>query len=69
MAAGYSKEFLIAAYTFRFDEVGSNSRVIQENAEKLYDLVGKNKFRQYASLDAAELARFKKFCLEHDIVI
>ena len=69
MAQGYSREFLIAAYTFPYDKAGLNTRVIQQNAEKYYDEVGRDKFRVSASLDAARVAEFKNFCLEHSLEI
>lgn len=69
MAASYSKDFLIAAYTFPYDKAGINTRVIQQNADKYYDEVGRDKFRISASVDAARVAEFKKFCLEHSLQI
>lgn len=69
MAASYSKDFLIAAYTFPYDMAGINTRVIQQNAEKYYDEVGRDKFRIAASVDAARVAEFKNFCLAHGLQI
>ncbi len=69
MAASYSKDFLIAAYTFPYDLGGLNTRIMQRDAERFYDEVGRDKFRVYASLDAARVAEFKKFCLEHSLEI
>jgi len=61
MATGYTKEFLICAYLWRFTRwgipIGSLQRV-RELAEAFYDAEGKDKFRTYASLDAATLKEF-----------
>ena len=61
MSQGYSKEFLVSAYMFRFCEHGLDSRKQEQNAEAYYDKVGKDKFREAASLDAAEIKRYKEF--------
>ena len=61
--AGYTKEFLIDAYLSRFirGNVGTIDELVEleSNADKLYDRVGKTKFREYASLDAEALRKFK----------
>lgn len=67
MAASYSKDFLIAAYTFPYDKAGLSTRATQANAEKLYDQVGKDRFRVFASVDAKAVEDYKKFCLEHGL--
>lgn len=67
MATVYTKDFLVDAFCFRYDEVGLTTGSLRKMAEKYYDTVPKQKFRDACSLDAAELARFKKFCLEHSI--
>lgn len=67
MATAYSKDFLIAAFMFRYCEANVDTLRMQNDAEALYDRVGKDKFREYASLDAAEVARYKNFCLEHGV--
>ena len=67
MATGYSKEFLVDAFCFRYEESGLNTVALHKMANSFYDQVSKIKFREYCSLDAAELARYKKFCLEHYI--
>lgn len=61
MAASYSKDFLIAAYMFRFCEANVDSKLLEDNASRYYDEVGKDKFREAASLDAAEVARYRAF--------
>lgn len=62
--AGYTKEFLLEVYMSRFLECKNISIeqlcTMEENASDLYDKVGKDKFRDYASLDAAAIAAFKK---------
>ncbi len=60
--AGYAKEFLIDAYMFRY-AYGSIEIEVQEtlknNASRHYDLVGKDKFRIAASLDAEAIKKYK----------
>lgn len=67
MASVYNKEFLVDAFCFRYDEVGLSTKAMHDMASKYFDEVTKQKFRDSCSLDAAELARYKKFCLEHSI--
>jgi hypothetical protein len=56
--AGYTKEFLIDAYLSRFFKTASIEVLVQLEADaiKLYDRVGKDQFRKYASLDAEAIA-------------
>lgn len=58
----YSKEFLIDAFMSRYEEINPpNLRVL---AEELYDRVGKDKFRVYASLTAGALQIYRsKKCM------
>lgn len=64
---GYTKEFLIAAYMFRFCEYNLDSKILEDNASAFYDKVGKDTFRKYASLSATEIIRYQNFCLEHGL--
>lgn len=58
---GYTREFLICAFLFRFLELPADKFVAQHAlAESFYDKVGKDTFRVYCSLDAAELKRYKE---------
>jgi len=58
--AGYSREFLIDAFVSRYEVLGTTIAGTQKAlAEQLYDEVGKDKFRVYASLDAGALKEFK----------
>ena len=58
--AGYTKEFLIDAFVSRYEVLGATIVGVQRAlAEQLYDEVGKDKFRVYASLDADALKKFK----------
>jgi hypothetical protein len=58
--AGYSREFLIDAFVSRYEVLGNTIAGTQKAlAEKLYDEVGKDKFRVYASLDADAIKEFK----------
>lgn len=58
--AGYSKEFLVDAYLNRFKTaVGVDLPALRSLAESHYVSVGKDAFRVSASLDAAEIKKFK----------
>lgn len=67
MATAYSKDFLVSAFMFRFCEHNLDTRSMEEMANRFYDEVGKDKFREYASLDAKEIQRYRNFCLEHGV--
>jgi hypothetical protein len=62
--AGYTKEFLIAAYLSRFLKctlITVEQLVeLEELADKFYDKVGRDKFRVYASLDAEAIRLYKQ---------
>lgn len=64
--AGYTKDFLIDAYLSRFFDVKDIAieqlELLEANAIKLYDRVGKDKFRDYASLDAGAIREYKNKC-------
>ena len=61
--AGYSKEFLIDAFMSRYVACQLISVESLEHLEKLaidlYDRVGRDKFRTYASLDADSIKQYK----------
>lgn len=61
--AGYSREFLIDAFMSRYITCQLISIEALENMEKmasdLYDRVGRDKFRVYASLDADAIRVYK----------
>ena len=61
--AGYNKEFLIDAFMSRYIACTLISVESLENLEKLaidlYDRVGRDKFRTYASLDADAIKTYK----------
>lgn len=63
MARGYDKEFLIEAYMSRFIKAMFIPIEVlcelEDNANKLYDRVGKDEFRTYASLDAEAIKKFR----------
>lgn len=61
MAQSYSKEFLVAAYLHKFLPVCTIEQLLEleHNADKFYDKVGRDKFRQYASLDADAIKQYK----------
>lgn len=64
--AGYSKDFLIDAYMSRFLKCKTLSVEtlcrLEELAIKLYDEVGKDRFRDYASLNAEAIRVYKNEC-------
>ena len=61
--AGYTKEFLVDAYLWRFTKIPSISidqlLDLEQIANKTYDTYGKDKFRDYASLDAEYIKNYK----------
>lgn len=58
--AGYTREFLVDAFAHRYEPLGEMVVLKQTLlAEKLFDEVGKDKFRVYASLDAEAIRKFK----------
>lgn len=58
--AGYTKDFLLEAFTSRFESLGLEAvEKMYEMATTFYDEVGKDKFRVYASLDAEAIRNFK----------
>ena len=58
--AGYTREFLVDAFVHRYEPLGEMVVIKQTLlAEKLFDEVGKDKFRVYASLDAEAIRKFK----------
>ena len=63
MAKAYSKEFLIDVYLSRFDEVSlsySQFNAPKQNAEKLYDKVGKTEWRKYADVTPERIQQYQK---------
>jgi hypothetical protein len=62
--AGYTKDFLIAAFMSRYISCQLITIESLEHLEKLatdlYDRVGRDKFRVYASLDAAAIKQYKE---------
>lgn len=60
--AGYTKEFLIDAGLFRYEPLGKEAiDQLRPLFESCYDKYGKDKYRLYASLDAAAIRQFKEF--------
>ena len=61
--AGYTREFLIDAYLWRFTKIPSLSIEqllnLEQIGNKTYDTYGKDKFRDYASLDAEYIRNYK----------
>lgn len=61
MARGYTKEDVISAYLMRFVKAGIDFAILAENAEKFYEEVGKDKFREYASVTPEVMKEYFKF--------
>jgi hypothetical protein len=63
---GYTKEFLIDAYLSRFTNIPSISIEqlldLEKIAHNTYDKYGKDKFREYSSLDAEYIRLYKQAC-------
>lgn len=60
--AGYSKEFLIDVYMYRFLKAGIDPKsldVLEANANKFYDKVGRDTFRLYASVTPEAIREYK----------
>lgn len=61
--AGYSKDFLIAAFMSRFLKCAALTIEqlcdLEDMAIRFYDEVGRDKFRLYASLDADAIRVYK----------
>lgn len=61
--AGYTREFLIDAYLWRFTNIPSigieQLLELEQIANKTYDTYGKDKFRDYSSLDAEYIRNYK----------
>lgn len=61
--AGYTKDFLLDAICSRYKEihvkVPGAAEKYREMCSNYYDQVGKDKFRVSASLDAAEIKKYK----------
>jgi hypothetical protein len=61
--AGYSKEFLVDAFLSRYIACPliaiEKLELLEQQAVDLYDRVGRDKFRAYASLDADALKQYK----------
>lgn len=63
MAKAYDKELLVNVYISRFMVGLPHLDVnviceLEDNAKKLYDRVGKDKFREYASVTPEEIRRY-----------
>lgn len=58
--AGYSREMLIDAFVSRYTSLGQDKVVnLRALAEQSYDVMGKDDFRKYASLDADAIRVYK----------
>lgn len=62
MAKAYTKEFLVDVYLSRYAKSGvvdiDQLLRLEELANNLYDKVGKEKFRTYASVDAEAIREY-----------
>jgi len=61
--AAYTREFLIDAYLWRFLKAISIERllVLEEIANKTYDIYGKDGFRDRASLSSEYIKEYKQY--------
>jgi hypothetical protein len=58
--AGYTRDFLLNAYTSRYEPLGLVAvESLYKLAAQCYDKHGKDKFRAYASLDADAIREYK----------
>jgi hypothetical protein len=61
---GYTKEFLVAAFMSRYIKCSlitiEQLLAQEEMANKFYDEVGRDKFREYASLSADAIKLYKQ---------
>jgi len=58
--AGYTRDFLLAAYTNRYEPLGLEAvESLYKIAAECYDNHGKDRFRAYASLDAEAIRQYK----------
>ena len=62
--AGYSKQFLIDAFLSRYLSACTIEQLesLEQMAVDLYDRVGRDKFRDYASLSADAIRDYKNKC-------
>lgn len=62
--AAYSKQFLIDAFLSRYLPYISIEVLVylEQSASDLYDRVGRDKFRDYASLSAEAIRDYKNQC-------
>jgi hypothetical protein len=59
--AGYTKEFLIAAFVSRYECLGLEVVEQQQRlAEKTWNMYTKDQFRAYCSLDADAIKQYKQ---------
>ncbi len=61
--AGYSKELIVGAYMDKFIKCGfidiDNLVVLEDNANKLYERVGKDEFRKYADVTPDRIREYR----------
>jgi len=66
MASGYSKQLIVDAFLHRFRMHNASVEKLEPMANSFYDEVGKDKFRVYASVDAAVIREYKEFLKNGD---
>ena len=64
--AGYSKQLIVDAFLHRFRLHNVSVEKLEPMANSFYDEVGKDKFRVYASVDAAAIREYKEFISHGD---
>ena len=60
MAAAYTQEFLVNAFLYRYQSLGEAKVAnLRDLANRLYNDVGRDRFRVYCSLDAQAVREYK----------
>lgn len=57
--AGYTKEFLVNAFVSRYSGFQKDFDAYHKWVSDFYDVVGRDKFRVFCSLDAEALKKFR----------
>lgn len=61
MAKAYTRDDIIGAYLMRFVKANLDISVLAKNAETHYDVVGKDKFREHASVTPEAMKEYFKW--------
>ncbi len=61
MAKAYTRDDIICAYLMRFIRAGIDISILAKNAELHFDKVGKDKFREHASVTPEVMREYFKW--------